>query len=415
MPNVDSQSRNQSLDGLRGLAIIAVVIHHGTLTSSDLTSWFREWNSVISLGFFGGQLFLTLSGYFMTVTLLKARRDSRSIGSIYATRMIRLAPLYWIVFVLTCLVQPFAYQFLTGRSAGNFIPQWDSAALYAFFSANISIALHGFQSPFDVTWTLAVQEQFYLLWIPAIYFLPRSWHVRLGVLVLLVSILGRPIAFAIGISPTTIHVLTPFRMDAIAVGGLVAIAQLSGWVPSKMTGIGTLVASLAFLIVLTLFPHQGSTWHPVVGYTAMDVLSYLWLASMLIVPSTSFAGRLLSIPALRWYGRHSYAIYLLHMPTFSGLYAVYWFLIARHSPENSTAMARVAIGFFNVVACIPIAWLAWRIVERPMEKCKDRLRKRAELPVYCPAPDTKKIASSERPTQIDVTPVSAPQTVASSR
>ena len=387
------------------MAIISVLLHHGGQLPFH-SEWQRAWNSLVSFGYFGGELFLVMSGYFMTASLLKVRDGRRTLGTQYLYRYVRLAPLYFIALAVCVGVIPFCAAAFSGRPLGEFLPRAESVALYAVCMSNVSIAAYGPTNLFDITWTLNVQEQVYLLWIPAVAFAPRRWLTALCLAAIALAAVARPVAFGLGLDHQTIHVLAPFRMDALAVGSLLAILRDTGAIPRRNFTRLALIATVAFAAVLVAFPIHASGWYVRFGYTAMAGLGALWLLAGLTVDPSSRTGRLFGHPWLRWYGQRSYAIYLFHYPVYFALIAITWKLLGRPYQYGMTSQSTLnaVLGLVTVFACVPVAWLAWYFVERPIE----RFRK-GPAPVSVPAPETKRIRLDELQTQALPAVVRAPR------
>jgi peptidoglycan/LPS O-acetylase OafA/YrhL len=345
-------------------------------------------------------MFLILSGYFMTASLIKVRQGHRPLGSIYRQRYLRLAPLYLLTLLFFLTALPIAGAAFSGRSVFEFLPRTESLIYYLFGSANLSAARFGFVSLFDVTWTLSVQEQFFLLWIPAATFLPRRALTAVAIAVIAVAVFARPLAASFGVSPVSIHVLTPFRMDALAIGALIALAghRTEGRVPTVPPA-AAFAALAGFTVLLFICPFQHASWYPRIGYTLLGAVATLCVLAVFSLRTGSLTHRILSAPPLVWYGQRSYAIYLLHGPVLYALRTIGW-VVAGKSYERGMMKptdTSWVLGLVTVFACVPVAWLAWRFVERPIE----RIRKGpATTPAPVPAPETKRISTEDLGTAV---------------
>lgn len=370
--------RIDALDGLRGIAILAVVFYH-VCKLPELNHWLVAFNSVLSLGHFGSEFFLVLSGYFMTKSLLRVNRREQTVGSVIFRRYLRVAPLYYLACFIYVLIFPTLLSTVVGNSRP--IPGARTIILYLFDMSNVSVALYGFQNYFDVTWTLNVQDQFYLFWIPFVMLSSMPWRKWLCLTIILSVPIARVIA-AEYYAYETLHVLTPFRMDAIAIGCFFAFLNAEGRVHSYRLIIPlTVIASIAFLILIGICPIRGAHWFSQFGFTLLGLLSALWLWTGLTVKPTHVIGRILCSRWLCWYGQRSYAIFLFHFLVYYILLAAAWFV--RHkifhlqSDITHTYIQSFVMGLLTIPACIPVAWFLWKVLEEPVNRIRNRVKARS--------------------------------------
>jgi len=153
-----------ALDGLRGIAIILVMLHHFTYYRP--TSGIDEQIVSVLIFFWTGvDLFFVLSGFLITGILLDTRGNERYFTSFYARRILRIFPLYYLILFLALVVLPkfpAVHTVLIGQDASvDLPPQWP----YWLYLTNFSIADRGWVHGWvDVAWSLAIEEQFYLIW-----------------------------------------------------------------------------------------------------------------------------------------------------------------------------------------------------------------------------------------------------------
>lgn len=371
-------TRIDALDGLRGIAILAVVFQH-VCVFPELNRGLVILNSVFSLGHFGSEFFLVLSGYFMTKSLQRVNRREQTIGSVIVRRYLRIAPLYYLACFIYVLLFPPIISIVVSNTRP--IPGAGTIILYLLDMSNISIALHGYQNYFDVTWTLNVQDQFYLFWIPFVMISPMHWRKWLCVTIILSVQIARVIAADYYLHET-LHVLTPFRMDAIAIGCYIAILNAEGRIhPHRLIIPVTILSSVAFLILLAIFPCLGAKWFTQFGYSLIGMLSVLWLWTGLTTKPTHVVGRILCSRCLCWYGQRSYAIFLFHFLVYYSLLGAAWFV--RHkifhlqSNISHTYILSYVMGLLTIPACIPVAWVLWKVVEEPVNRIRDRVKTRS--------------------------------------
>ena len=273
------------LDGVRAVATLMVMSFH---FSQD---WWPK--GFMMMGQTGVDLFFVLSGFLITTILLQASHgDWHEIRNFYIRRTLRIFPLYYFYLILSVIV-------------GGTVSIW-----YWFYAQNVTgglnIRLHG---P-DHFWSLASEEQFYLVWPFLVLFWPRRWlpWAMWGILALVVVL-----RFAL--MPTSLAnlALTMTRPDGLVIGGLLAVYYGRGTLLRiKKTLAGVAVASV-IAIVAQWFYTSGMR-SPLVQATKYSLATVLYaslIALMLSVGDTPVHRLLRSKPA-RGIGRVSYGMYVYH-------------------------------------------------------------------------------------------------------
>ena len=177
-----------ALDGLRGIAIILVMLHHFTYyrPTAGIDALI---GSVLFFCWTGVDLFFVLSGFLITGILLDTRDSERYFTTFYARRTLRIFPLYYLVLFLAFVVLPqfpAVHSVLVGQTHDS-PPQWP----YWFYVTNFSIADRGWVHGWvDVAWSLAIEEQFYLVWPLVIWLCPP----RLVAVLCAVILVAEPVA-----------------------------------------------------------------------------------------------------------------------------------------------------------------------------------------------------------------------------
>jgi peptidoglycan/LPS O-acetylase OafA/YrhL len=377
---VSHGGRDVPLDGLRGLAILLVVLYHATLFGEANASGHAWLVALPRFGWSGVDLFFVLSGFLITRILLRERAASNYFGVFYARRVLRIFPLYYLVLAVFFLATPDSY-WLPGASRETL---W-----YWLYLSNLETALTGaFHHRFlDLTWSLAIEEQFYLIWPLLVRWLaPRRLEtVCIGAVAAAFGL--RCAAVLAGAHPLAVYVLTPLRMDCLAAGALVAlVAEREGWQRLERAARVLLPASAAVCAALfaiysidpALFARRpGLTLlaHPLVqtfGYSALAIF-YAALLVLAMTAGSRGAWRALEARPLLVLGAYSYAIYLLHDPAIAVVSALLY------HPRDTAWPYPVEQGIFYALvlgASLAAAALSWLVLEGPAVRLGHRLRYR---------------------------------------
>lgn len=344
----ESEKHIESLDGLRGVAILLVFFfHYLPRNPHNPLSW------LASLGWSGVDLFFVLSGFLITGILYDTRGSSNFFKVFYARRALRLLPLYGLAVGLVLLVSVLLRTPLS----------WKAIPFYVYGS-NVMLAVKGgvpdFTPFFDCVhfWSLSLEEQFYSLWPLVIFFVPRRRTLmQICAGGILAALLLRIVLTHIGVSTWMLYAELPSRMDALLAGALLALvlrgrpeASLS---PKKLYLLmGGCCFVLAILFVrarsLSFASSEMTAW----GYS-MFAGVYVSVLALALVPGT-LPSRMGKIPALRFFGRYSYGLYVWHdLPSPICVQWKPWFTRNIHPlVVAQLAYALAILALFTVVAVI---------------------------------------------------------------
>ncbi|MDZ4817507.1 MAG: acyltransferase [Planctomycetota bacterium] len=318
MPETNvNRPRYPALDGVRGLAIILVLIHHQTLLANTgpLSSFMR---GVAAYGWCGVDLFFVLSGFLITGILLDSKNSPQYFKHFYTRRVLRIFPLYYLILCVCVFILPYIphpKSQLFGRIAGDEI--W-----YFFFLQNYVIAWHGQfrHGILDVTWSLAIEEQFYIIWPMIVaFFRPEKVLLICIALIIGVLVLRILIDYNCDISPVAIYVSTLTRMDGLACGALIAVAvRIAKW-ERWLIDYRRVVLVVASISLLFLTAGLGKrSWESSIviryGYTCNALLFGSLIVELLYAKTDSLLYRLFVNRFLIAFGKYSYAIYLINLP-----------------------------------------------------------------------------------------------------
>lgn len=352
----------KELDGLRAFAILLVLVWHYLLgQSSQDTLPDHVWLS-LSWSWSGVDMFFVLSGFLIGRILLFYKDSPNYFKTFYARRFFRIFPPYYIllgVFILFHAVG-WASQFpvLTNGNIPNYA--------YIFYIQNFFMSNGYGANWLSVTWSLAVEEQFYLIFPLLIYYLPKEKLPK----IFLTCILLAPIIRAI-LGSYEAYVLLPARMDALLVGALIAYYYQNGsintWIaPHRRTL--SLITVLVFGIMLALaFEGSGKNTGGIINHSLYALLYGLIVINILVQQGGIFM-RVLANPVLRYIGKISYSIYLFHQVIFLMLTKT---LLNKDVPwlETSNDVWVTVLAFACTIA---FSSLLYFTVEKPTQKIGKR-------------------------------------------
>ena len=363
-----------ALDGLRGIAIILVMLHHFTYYQPD-SGVDALIASVLWFCWTGVDLFFVLSGFLITGILLDSRGSERYFTTFYARRTLRIFPLYYLVLFVAFVVLPTfpaVHPVLIGQTEPVDLPrQWP----YWLYLTNFFIAdggwVHGWV---DVAWSLAIEEQFYLVWPLMIWLCPPRLVAPLCAAILVAMPIARVYARETDVTVLSIFVLPWFRLDGFATGALLALAQRRGQLPSLDRWVPIVViAGVAGIIVCTIMGGHTwwwNRWMQQYGYTIIAITAGAMLVSAVNRPPGSLWPRMLSVGWLRAFGKYSYGMYLIHPPV---MRAVREYLF---DPLEYVGIApwSAQLLFYGAATALTfaLAWLSWTSFEAPILRLKKR-------------------------------------------
>jgi peptidoglycan/LPS O-acetylase OafA/YrhL len=334
--------RVAELDSLRGLAALAVIVFHAQ----------EAW---LPFGWAAVDLFFVLSGYLITSIILRQAGTPGFLQSFYIRRGLRTWPIYYLLIAILIISSPV----LPRRS------DWGQLPISLTYAQGLARLWGGSSKPFSVyldhTWSLAIEEQFYLIWPALVLTVGRG---RVAILAL-VCAGGSILARGQGVWWDSMT-----RADGLALGGLLAAVRFRDQAPERLIGrpglvLGTIrlgggvaLGMLAALgASLGLRPEGALSRHPAL---TLLLFNLVWLALIDVVLSN--AGRrlfaLLRLRPLRQLGVISYGLYLYHYPVL-----MLSLDLARDLGYRGKASY---IRILGILLTIPLAALSWRFIERPL-------------------------------------------------
>ena len=341
-----------AFDGIRGVAILAVLLYHGEV------SWARG-------GFVGVDAFFVLSGFLITTLLLEEREATGRIalGRFWVRRGLRLLPALFLL--LAGLGALEALEALRGREPGRWITGRQAVAVAAYF-ANWVKAFRAFPlGRVDHAWSLSIEEQYYLVWplLLVAAFALRASPRRIGALALVLaglSAVWRAWLYAKTGDSQRGYAGTDTRADVLLFGCALAAFSFRAPAPSPRAVRGVAVLGLLALVALAvttvLARSDDPRWYRG-GFTVAAAVGTVLVAAA--AQGRGLVTAILSLAPLRALGRISYGVYLWHVPVMRKLQG------AVPLPEPLPLILAAGLS-------IAIAWLSWRLVERPILAFRDR-------------------------------------------
>ena len=367
------------LDGVRGMAVLVVIIHNSAWIAGPSEQLLMKLtNAMTAAGWAGVSLFFTLSGFLITGILLDSKGGARFFRFFYLRRTLRIFPLYYAFIASTFLIGPLL----------AWSPQWVEAVrkyqwTYWIYQSNWPQAF-GHSVPGSThLWSLAVEEQFYLVWPLVVWLLTRRGLIGLCSVMVLGTPLIRLGMRYVGLPQEAVYLFTIARWDALAVGALVVALLrddrgrviLARWQGSVSAAA---LLALAILIAVQHGFHSDDLPIQVIGQSLVAILSASLIAYAVqnATASPTWLQASLSWPALRTFGKYSYAMYVFHFPIHQSLSP----LLTDSVRGADTPMRLVRLVAY-IVLVITLSFLAakvsWRLIEKPFLDLKDRIAPRA--------------------------------------
>jgi peptidoglycan/LPS O-acetylase OafA/YrhL len=351
--------RIPALDGLRGLAILLVIPHNADIYPA-IKNWAFPFAMLAHAGWIGVQLFFVLSGFLITSALLESRGSQNYYRVFYARRVLRIFPLYFLVLIVFLLILPRIVQL-----DPEILRSYSQQTWLWLFLSNWTQPFHGTVTWFPHFWSLAVEEQFYLVWPLVIAVVPARHILATTLVVAGVAIASRIVLRSAGVGSEAIYMFTTTRMDALALGAVTAVLARRATALALFRRRQTAMTWLAFALVAVSasISHFFDTHDPgtiLLGYTLLATAAAIVVLTLRAgMDSGTLLERISSFALLRSCGKYSYAMYVFHLP-----------LVLLAGPTlmralGATASLRpVLYSLSIIVASYALGWLSYRLYER---------------------------------------------------
>ncbi len=362
------------LDGIRGLAILIVIFYHARNAMRPQGAIDEAWSALFSGGWCGVDLFFVLSGFLITGILVDSRDDARCVPRFFARRVLRIFPLYYLYLFAMLVVLPAAGLAPVRLQLLEAYDPW----VFCLYLQNMLIPIYGQPGIMGVTWSLAVEEQFYLVWPFVVVWLGRNRLGRTCLALLLVPLFWRFVVAVLEMNPW--HAYTPIwaRVDSLAAGALVALVVRQTWAQSSAAVLvaaaiwaGSAATVIAIFSVGGTFDFQS----PRVFTLGFSAVSLFFAASIFLVMRFRDHFVVRSVFRNQWLrlcGKYSYCMYLAHLSIRQLLVSQLW----QGGPPSifgSQMVAQLLLFAGMTTGSVAIAHLTWRYWESPFLSLKRRL------------------------------------------
>jgi peptidoglycan/LPS O-acetylase OafA/YrhL len=345
-----------ALDGLRALAVVAVLLYHGEVR------WARG-------GFLGVDLFFVLSGYLITTLLLREWENAGRIAldRFWSGRARRLLPALFLMMVAVA-----AYGALLAPAGTLHRLRWDGLATLGYVANWRFVASHAsyfelFLDPSPLThmWSLGIEEQFYVVWPLVLLGALRLCRGRLRpilvgvVLLAAASALEMAALYQPGKDPSRVYYGTDTRAQALLIGVALALVLArrteEGRVTRAATGPLGLVGLLG-LVVMMVTVSDSAGWMYRGGFALGATAAALAVAATVAPGDGGLVRRVMALPPLPAIGRISYGLYLWHWPLYVAL-----------SPDR-THLRGIELLVLRIAVTFVVALLSYWLVEQPIRR-----------------------------------------------
>ena len=336
MPAAPRNPRIDEYDGLRGLASLAV---YGFHASPRAIPW--GWAAV--------DLFFVLSGFLITAIILENKTAPRFLWSFYARRSLRIWPIYYLVLIALLLAGqsvssavPYylTYTQFVPRYLGREMPEWE-------------LMRH--------TWSLAVEEQFYLVWPALLLIVPRRFVIALSSVMLAVSVGAR----RLGVDPQ----IALGRLDGLALGSILACLLANGELGRKrslqaaiVALVGAITIAVYHKLAFSAFPIEFSSVDSTTKILAWNLVSFT-----VVTVCACYAGAWwmapIRHPILVYLGKTSYGFYLYHG-------VVLTTAVTLTDSSGPYVGKGLLLGLFSLPITLALSAISWRWIEFPINALK---------------------------------------------
>jgi len=352
-----------ALDGLRGVAILLVVFVHNF--------WFVNY---FMFGWLGVDLFFVLSGFLITDILLHTLNNPSFLKNFYFRRILRIFPIYFLLLIICFLILPqlhFLHLEIDYYTSNQFW-FWTYIQNWLFIFKELKgdrILLH--------TWSLAVEEQFYLVWPIAIILIKKPKKLlAVATVVLIATGISRYVVWHMKIEDFAYVSLYTFtRIDGLCIGCMLSLLMRINpeFLKKYTAAIVLLMAGINFgFYIINTQNANTLPYLAIAGYTTFAVLFGL-LVHEVVTGDTKIINRLLDISILKFFGKISYGLYVFHWPINIVLFEYLKNKIVEILQVELT-YAQALSGIIVTVIAIIVSVLSFQYIEKPFLRLKNKFK-----------------------------------------
>jgi peptidoglycan/LPS O-acetylase OafA/YrhL len=340
---------NPALEGLRGSAIILVILYH----NFNFISYFNY-------GWLGVDLFFVLSGFLITNILLNTLHKKNYFKSFYARRALRIFPLYYLVLILFLVIFPAIKNFPLDLSYyvqhqwwfWTYLQNW---CLIFFYNDRSNVLTH--------LWSLAVEEQYYLVWPLLIFFVKKPKNLLLICLAALLLIIASRVWIWNNKESFFTHswLFLFTRIDGILVGSILSLLLFNK--PYFLQRYFTLlvlflaILNFSFYFLNRIYQFNYPPWD-IVGYTTFSAMFALAVYEV-VQNKNGLLHTILSFSFLKFLGKYSYGLYVFHWP----VYALLFSRLHSVMPIQNLRFNQLVSAFICTAAAILISVVSYHVFE----------------------------------------------------
>jgi peptidoglycan/LPS O-acetylase OafA/YrhL len=327
-------NRIKELDGLRGVAVIVVMALHIFKRASYFTTHpiLLAITKLTSVGWVGVDIFFALSGFLITSILLRAKQEEHYFRNFYVRRVLRIFPLYYAALAVLLLFAP--------KIEPEFTKQLNIALpVLLLYQQNWAILFKDFHLTqyLGITWSLAIEEQFYLIWPLVVFFLNRQRLLKASIGYIVLSLTVRILCTLfwgnLGDVSRFFYYASFARFEEMLFGALLAVF-LTGEgsrEPVRRYSLPVFIGSFLGFAALCLMSLPGSM-HPeytnypltIGGYTTAALFTTGLVGVFITHPVQDVLRRFFQNPILTFFGKYSYSMYLFHVAAALVLLDIFW-------------------------------------------------------------------------------------------
>lgn len=367
------ENRIKELDGLRGIAIILVMSLHlfGWAVHFTENTVLKFITNLTTIGWAGVDIFFTLSGFLITSILLHSKNNEYYFKNFYARRILRIFPLYYLTIAIVILFVP--------NLEPEFIKNLKfSLPIMLLYGQNWLLLYDPdlLTNYLGVTWSLAIEEQFYLIWPPIIQLFSRERLIKyiFGYIILLSLIQTITIFFFENVSRITFfYYLSSFtRFEEMLIGGLLAIwlTYDNALETLRRFSLPIFISGMLLFVIICLLSLPNSLepvnniWITLGGYKLLGVLTVGLIGIFITYPAENYIRRFFQNPLLIFFGNYSYSMYLFH--EIFGLILYSFFL---KNNFHGTIFFFIFLLLVSIIIIL-VSLLTWHLFEKHMLNLK---------------------------------------------